>query len=447
MNRHFLSLVVSACLWPCLANAANQYVRPGATGANNGSDWANALTSLPSTLKRGDAYYLANGSYGGYTFNTANSGTTAITIKKAVETDHGTDAGWSSTYGDGQAIFTNWQIYTDYYVFDGQRRNADWSLGTLSQYGIKVAGRSPVRLDNGAGVGGDNLTFRYIDFQGGGRDTGVGDDVIYGLAGNSNLTFQYCAFHDSDRTLFLMRGNWQNLTIDHSYMARNQSSPAIHGELMSLTSATNLVFSNNTVEDIEGTAVIAALNNGLWEGGQIFGNTFSHSPNFSSRYPTHTGGLTGIVSVAYDTSQKNTGNNIRFYNNTMINIAGLWSGVIIQSGSGNEVRNNVWYNSVRTNNSFSGTISNNWYFNTVQDGDSTSTKTVCSSNCDIFQSLAAKNFRLKVATGGGMVLATPFNIDMDGIVRGADGNWDRGAFEFGIAGSPAIQPPSNLVVR
>jgi hypothetical protein len=446
MNRHFLSLLVAACVWPCLANAANQHVRPGATGLNNGTDWANALTSLPTTLKRGDTYYLANGNYGSYVFNTANSGTTAITVKKAVDADHGSDTGWSSTYGDGQAVFSGWQIYTDYYVFDGQRRNADWALGTTSLYGIKVVGTGPVRLDNGAGVGGDNLTFRYIDIQGGGRDTGRGDDVIYGLAGNSNLTFQYCALHDSDRTIFLMRGNWQNLTIDHSYMARNASSPASHGELMSLTSATNLVFSNNAVEDIEGTAVIAGLNNGTWEGGQVFGNTFFHSANFSNRYPAHTGGLTGIIFVANDASQRNIGNNIRFYNNNIINIQGLYSGVAIQSGTGNEVRNNLWYNSVRTNNSFSGSISNNWYFNTAQDGDSTPTKTVCTTNCDVFKSLATKDFRLKLGTGGGLALLAPFNIDRDGVIRGADGTWDRGAFEFGVTGA-TLQAPTNLKVR
>ena len=124
-------------------------------------------------------------------------------------------------------MFTKWQIYTDYYVFDGQRRNSDWYTGAVSQYGIRVAGPSPVRLDNGSGVGGDNLTFRYVDVEAGGRDTGRGDDVIYGLTGNSNITFQYCALHDSDRTIFLMRGNWQNLVVDHTYMARNTSTPAL----------------------------------------------------------------------------------------------------------------------------------------------------------------------------------------------------------------------------
>jgi hypothetical protein len=40
------------------------------------------------------------------------------------------------------------------------------------------------------------------------------------------------------------------------------------------------------------------------------------------------------------------------------------------------------------------------------------------------------NLRLSKATAAGIVLADPFNIDPDGKVRGADGVWDRGAFEF-----------------
>jgi hypothetical protein len=262
MKRISYWLALAACMLPAFVNAANQYVRPGAAGRNDGSDWTNAYSSLPATLRRGDTYYLANGNYGSYVFDDANSGSTTIVIKKATETDHGTATGWSSSYGDGQAVFSNWQIYTDYYVFDGQRRNSDWRLGTTSLYGIKVAGRSPVRLDNGSGTGGDNLTFRYIDFQGGGRDTGAGDDVIYGLTGNSNITFQYSALHDSDRTIFLTRNNWTNLVVDHCYIARNTSTPAMHGEMMSVYSSTNMTFSNNVIEDIEGTAVWAGIGDG-----------------------------------------------------------------------------------------------------------------------------------------------------------------------------------------
>jgi hypothetical protein len=466
MNKTFQAICLTAlCFLAGLAQAANKYVRPDATGRNDGSDWVNAYTALPSSLVRGDTYYLADGNYGSRTFADANSGTAVITIKKATDADHGVDSGWSSSYGDGQAVFSSWLIHTDNYVFEGQRRNADWHTGATSQYGIKVAGRGPVRLDNGSGAGGDNLTFRHVDFQGGGRDTGAGDDVIYGLAGNSNITFQNCALHDSDRTIFLMRGGWRNLVVDRSYMARNTSTPAIHGELLSMTDSADVVWSNNVMEDIEGTGFIVGVNGGVAQNWRIFGNVAVHTAAYRSgagRKGGNNVGVAGIVYVANDASNNNTGNNILFYNNTMIDIVGTWSGVIIQSGSGNEVRNNIWYNSVRTNNSFGGSISHNWYYNTQQDGDTSATKVVCSSSCDLFASIAGKDFRLKSATAPGQALSTALitvaaqalsvsmNVDSFGITRGSDGNWDRGAYEFGGSGAPApvaVAPPTNVTVR
>lgn len=450
MNRVFHSLLLAgACLLPSLASAANIHVRPGATGNNSGSDWANAYTKLPTTLNRGDTYYLANGSYGSYVFNTPNSGSVVVTLKKATEADHGSTTGWASSYGDGQAVFTNWQIYTDYYVFDGQRRNSDWNTGAVSQYGIRVAGTSPVRLDNGVGVGGDNLTFRYVDVQAGGRDTGNGDDVIYGLTGNSNLTFQYCALHDSDRVIFLMRGNWQNLVVDHTYMARNTSTPANHGELLSMTDSTNVVWSNNVMEDIEGTGFIVGINGGTASNWKIFGNVFQHTSAYAAdtgRKPGHNDGVTGVVYIANDASNNNTGNNFLFYNNTMVNLKGLWSGVIIQKGSGNEVRNNIWYGSVRTNTG-GATTSNNWYYNTLADGDGATTKVVCTTGCDVFKSILGNDFALKVAVPGGAALGAPYSTDGKGLIRGADGSWDRGAYEFNASGTAALQPPTSLTIH
>lgn len=443
-NPLLLTLLLTMLFLDTLnAGAANRYVRAGATGTNNGTDWTNAYVALPASLVRGDTYYLADGSYGSYIFDDAVSGTTVITIKKATIADHGTSTGWLDTYGDGQAVFGGWQVYSDYWVFDGQRRNSNWRTGGIDQYGIrvKVTGGKAIRLDNGGGVGADNVTFQYIDAEGGGRDTGDADsDVIYGLTGNSNVTFRFCALHDSNRTIFLMRGNWQNLVIDHCYIARNASSPAIHGELMSLTSATNLTFSNNAVEDTEGTAgLIAGLNGGTWTGGNIYGNTVRHSPTYAG---SGREGMAAIIYVANDASNKNTGNNILVYNNTFVGISGVWSGIHIEAGTGNVVRNNIWYNSTRTGGT-GATHGQNWYFNTINDASGEGDQT-CTSNCNIFVNLTGGDFHLTAATNAGQNLNAPYNVDPDGVIRGATGVWDRGAHEFAGAVGPPPPAPTNL---
>ncbi|MGZ3769804.1 MAG: hypothetical protein ACXWRG_09105 [Bdellovibrio sp.] len=444
MSAAFASL--SILLFSQQPLAANIYVRPGASGNNSGSDWNNAYNGLPAVLLRGNTYYLASGNYGDHTFNDANSGTNLITVKKAIPSDHGTDIGWSSTYGTGQAVFTSMDIYTDYYVFDGQIRNTDWRSGGVDQYGISSGN---VRIDNGMGVGGDNLTFKNIDIHGGGRDTGAGDDVIYGLTGNSNITFQSCALHDSDRTIFLMRGNWQNLVVDNCYMARNTSTPTMHGELLSTTDSTNVTFSNNAIEDIEGTAVWSFINNGVASGWKIYGNTVYYTPAYIAdigRVAGHNWGIAGVVFCANDSSNNNTCNNFQFYNNTMVNIQGLWSGVVIQKGTGNTVENNIWYDSVRTANTGS-TLGYNWYYNTVQDNDDTASKQVCSFNCDIFANITNRDFRITSATMAGVSLSSPYTLDPNNMVRGADGIWDRGAFEYNasiVIAPVTLKAPLNL---
>ena len=103
-------LVMASVLLVATAEGADRYVRQGATGNGSGSDWTNACPGFTgacamSALVRGDTYYVADGNYGILTLNKAESGSATITIKKAILADHGTDAGCSDVFGDGQAVF------------------------------------------------------------------------------------------------------------------------------------------------------------------------------------------------------------------------------------------------------------------------------------------------------------------------------------------------------
>src|SRR5690348_11914306 len=103
-----LALLLILVALPALG--ANHYIRAGATGNGSGTDWTNACSGFSgscaiSGLVRGDTYYVADGSYGSQTFDTANSGSSVITIIKATVANHGTATGWSDTFGDGQAVF------------------------------------------------------------------------------------------------------------------------------------------------------------------------------------------------------------------------------------------------------------------------------------------------------------------------------------------------------
>jgi hypothetical protein len=72
-------------------------------------------------------------------------------------------------------------------------------------------------------------------------------------------------------------------------------------------------------------------------------------------------------------------------------------------------------------------ISHSWYFGTVQDGDVNNAELGAGNP---FVNLAGEDFHLAVPTLPGVSLGAPYDVDPDGIKRGADGNWDRGAFEI-----------------
>ncbi|MGZ3803334.1 MAG: hypothetical protein ACXVB4_03930 [Pseudobdellovibrionaceae bacterium] len=459
----FSFLIVLLC-WVSTANSAMHFIRPGAAGNNNGSDWTNAYTSLPPSLVRGDTYYLAAGNYGSYVFDDPASGSTLITLKKAIASDHGTEVGWNSTYGDGQAIFTGtWQFYTDYYLIDGQIRNGDWTTGGINQYGIRVKSNGSqqlVELDNRAtssNVAANNLTFRYVDFEGNGRDNTSGDDIFYsnawalsnGNIGPRNITIQYCALHDTSRTIFLTR-QWDTLLVEYSYVARNSSDPVNHGEIMSDDGSDNITFRYNILEDPEGTAVWAVMNGSgsksdrttatNWK---IYGNIISHTTAYITAARE---GISGVVFVdSAPTGGVMWADNWKIYNNTIANIQGTWSGFVME-GTGNSAINNIWYNSVRTNNSGSGlTFASSWYFNTLEDGDSGDGKIICTTNCNIFSNIANKDFRLTTQTPVGTVLPSPFDLDLLGNVRGDLLGWSRGAYQY-LNGNMIIvlKAPTNL---
>src|ERR1017187_8394658 len=58
--RIYLMLLLSLT-----CQAATHYVRASATGSNDGSSWASAFTSIPTSLVRGDTYYIAGGTFPG----------------------------------------------------------------------------------------------------------------------------------------------------------------------------------------------------------------------------------------------------------------------------------------------------------------------------------------------------------------------------------------------
>jgi hypothetical protein len=164
-----------------------RYVREGAGGSNDGSDWTNAWTQLPDALARGTIYFIADGHYPGYTFDDEASGSDAITVVRATGAAHGTDAGWEIGFGEGRAVFGPLVFTAPYTIFDGREGR-----------GIEAVGGYQ---DAVVSIGADNVTVRNVEMNGNFTTDAGGyhvDGVCTGLdISASNVTVSGCEIHDA----------------------------------------------------------------------------------------------------------------------------------------------------------------------------------------------------------------------------------------------------------
>lgn len=425
------------------AMAANHYVRAGAAGANNGIDWANAYTSLPKSLVRGDVYYVASGSYPSHTFDDATSGTLVITVKKATESDHGTDTGWQTSYGVGQATFNSVLRFSkSYYVFDGQVRNeANWFDGKA--YGFKINHNNQdqnIVIDHN-GVPITSISIKYVFV-----------DAIYGnLSGPTvrryaidtdgyaekgaqatNLLFHRMYVYGSNNVWFLR--TTEGAIVEYSASDGALNGVNNHGEIVNLYyTGYNAIIRYNNFRN-------AYVDNGAKNGGTaLVAITYADGLQFYGNVASNFATGDGAVGFSLYYSSHN-----RVYNNTFVNGIGWNSGVSWGSGTDNLVYNNLWINCSTAN--LQGTHDYNAFSDSNSRGEAHSQVKVPTS---IFSNYSGGDFRLVSETDAGKSLSAPYNQDALGQIRGADGIVSRGAFEFapGINNNGAIAPATALVVH
>lgn len=422
----FLSFILSFFGFSFIANAETNvyYVRVGASG--NGTDWANAYGSLPDTLVRGATYYVADGTYSGYTFDDIESGITQITIKKAIASEHGTNTGWSNSYGDGQAIFGDLNFGRDYYLIDGSTRNESNWLDSAS-YGFQVR-KIYIQNDN-IPPGGDDITIKYSEI-GGAYNTNytTGLDTAVYLGGFAsiirNITISQSYLHNF--IVGVQVNLAEGLVIERSAFAHGWGKEAIRGQNW----AKNAVIKHNKFwnacqKDPNDSTSGCTAEIGVWGGyesgfdnWEIYGNVFYNTIGIHHSDAAIFVGGNNSNWVGPGT------NNTKIYNNTIYNIQG--QSQIAANGSNNQVYNNLFYASA----------------NSGAYGSSSANNVVAVSNP--FVNITSTDFHLAAATANGTSLMSPYNTDMDGKTRGADGVWDIGAYEYLSGSSTPIVGDINL---
>jgi hypothetical protein len=436
-----------------------------------------------------------------------NSGTQKIIIKKATAAACSGIAGWNTaTMGSGTAIFQGTAPAAGGILFVFYFTSSYWDIdgvtGTgnnASSYGFRTRAlgsalgntyhvTTPDDLNASTVVSHINL--KHIDFEGRGVDLGsatereVLDTAVRFVNTASNvystdINIQNCYFHDSDN-VFSMYVGVKGSVFDRCYFTRNESNSNSHGEGIQTNArgsevvAEDVVVKYCTFEDVEGTAMISLGNGYKW---YVYGNIFL----LTSGYPNATAnqgqcgdqGCSAYMSICSNVATR--ASDIYVFNNTFYNInPRKRTGSSLDAIGAAGVYDYYSSGSIRYytfNNLFADcyiqypqpTPSYNAFYHMVYGGittDGTNAQTV-SSNPFLNTSAGNANFlRLSIATNAGvnpttiipasllnstfgLANLTDINADSDNKIRGADGTWDRGAFEF-ATNQP---PPDNKSLK
>lgn len=428
------------------SQAADHYVRQGASGANNGSDWTNAWTVLPSTLTRGDTYYIADGNYPSYAVDDAVSGNMMITIKKAISSDHGTAIGWDDSYGNDQAVISSpFNIRTSFVVFDGLKGAGS----DVESYGFKMGMPADCNLPTGmqligippmgyASLSLSDVTVSHVAMINCGSTHDLSQMGIYSNPANaSNITISHNYFRDSSSNILFRR--WKNSTISDNYFGANWSSSNNHGQQISPgLDSDDITVKNNIFKDSYVFVLgVHYLENDRWN---VHNNLIIN------------GALNGCF-ASVDTGG-DAMKNWEVHHNTFVDTVCGGYGTLHVGELTDEnlyrsrAYNNLFYNV--NNYGFDDSVDNkyNAYFNCSGINSIASEGgTAQIGTGDPFVDSANGNYRLKEHTLSGADLGSPFNIDFAGNVRSF---WDRGVYEF-VSGAPsdttAPAAPSGLAVN
>jgi hypothetical protein len=414
--------------------AADYYVRAGATGNNNGTDWTHAWTALPTTLERGSTYYIASGTYAPYVFDDPESGDQFITIKKAMPDDHGSSVGWSDTFAGGQAVFTAsegpiFSFRRGYFRIDGQSGEAD------SGHGIKLlnpaniaahAGGSCVEIPSG--VVASNLTLEHLEMESGGWAGTVVPSItraIYAAGKVGDFVLRSCYIHHAGQLWVQFADPEPNFLIENCYFSKGGSGDSNYHSvgiwIRESKPNMNIVIRNNVFQDFAAAGGTGYLSLG-WRptretqtyssGYEIYGNIFRE-----------TSPLAG-PSRAIGSNSSNGGaiiSNVKIFNNTFHGLKGSSGGriTLANPGENNFASNNIWY----------GCEAPPLFVNIEE------TSNIKNTGNNPF--VDPHSLRLAGPLPG--ILIEGDAIDPAGAVRGADGVWDIGAFEYVSNGTN--QPP------
>jgi hypothetical protein len=436
----FFFMLFAASAW-----ATDHAVRAPAdcTNDGDGTSWACALSpggpgaydGLPSSLTRGDTYYLGDGTYGAYTYDDATIGSSYIYIKKATTSDHGPSSGWDSSYGDGQANFTAMQQFsTNYWYFTGNILPAN---GLPTEWGFKITG-SPGTFRGVFLNKVDHITIENTHIDMSGDDQGE-NKCIKGLSVTDYITVRYCKLENFGDAISI-DGTGYN-TYEYSIFNRTDNDGSgDHGDAIVTGCGGGLTSTDTTIR-------YCKFN---WNGQMIFFNGYGRTGYFTHNNTKVYGNVfySDVVSLPVScvglkqNSSRSVVTNLKAYNNTFYHVyyAITASGEPSYEMSGEFINNIVYDAHTITNNSF-GSASHS--YNYYETGTSITEPSQQTGGDPTVSGDDYSDFTLSTGTDAGDdTIGAAYQTDLLGNTRGADGTWDRGAYEA-TSEPPTSEPPTS----
>lgn len=435
-------LLLLVLLLPSPLFATVRFLNGAATGTGTGATWANAyatttaMNTASSGWAAGDVICMAGGTYTGQGLVPGASGTSGspITYKRATASDPtcgSSTTGWNSAFDslvtiNGGALLSN-GLTTNYITVDGMVANGILmpvtnGSGDPSAFGVagpttgviirNIEISQPGCGSSGCSQLGDSRAIDLNHYNGSTYDLQTnmlidhaylhGQCTILWTAHSTGLIIQYSKFADSIDT--------------------TPGNPNCHPNVIAVQDAAAATFRYNEVTNWQVEGILSCPNGACSSVWDIYGNVW-HDPYV-------VGGNVARVFEAQGGSQ----GPIHNYNNTYINSSFLTystaNGGSYSAGSAG--LNNIYYASATA-----GLPSNDY---DACNGSTCSETHGQSITSAIFTNYAGGVYTLASDTAAGSTLSAPFNTDLNGTTRGANGTWDRGYYQ--IAGGPTVATPT-----
>jgi hypothetical protein len=414
--------------------ATNYFVYPGGKGAKSGLDWNNAWDIGGvgwSKLVAGDIVWMAGGTYTSWLSpSKGGNASNPIFVKRVRSTDSAAtaSAGWNSSY-DSQVILSSGFSATannaaDYFYIDGRIDGGIWFRHSANDTDASVIANTTALINYltltnvWASAAGESSP--YYNYSGDTAVVNFNAGAASPYPSTYGLYISHCKLFGALNIFKLM--NVYNSTIENTemyYTGITSGNPG-HPNIVNSASTGEITWRYNNIHDYASEGIMFEHANA--QNWYIYGNIWHD-------------GLPGTYPRILET-QSGTSSGIYFYNNTIagnnwINIRSVgntWGANCIS-------KNNLMVNETGGCSDTGWTTANN-----------------LSTGSGVVVNYASKDFHIIATTGssyprnGGVNLGAPYNYDKDRNIRGADGVWDVGAYEYSAGTVQTMLPPSNMQV-